>query len=167
VDSPLDSLFTYRPGESWITFYDPYFLPTYTPTFSTPEEERQANMICGGDTECLFDVAVTGRVDIGQVVVDSGREIEEERELLIPGITCDTLSAYDHKTILCLQLSVRVPVLLERVWPMIHVSVNLVIPAATVPHQVMLMCSMHMLSCDGSGAPEQARQTRQLPDKYY
>lgn len=84
VDSPLDSLFTYRPGESWVTFYNPYFVPVYTPVFSTSALEQQANALCGSDTQCLFDVAATGRVEIGQVAVETGREIEEILELQIP-----------------------------------------------------------------------------------
>ena len=87
VDSPLDSLFTYQPGETWNTFYDPYFIPIYEPTFSSPEAEANATMLCGDDTECLYDVAATGRMDIGQVVVDIGNEIEETNELQIPGST--------------------------------------------------------------------------------
>lgn len=85
VDSPIESLFTYQPGESWATFYDPYFLPIYTPVFSSPALERQANAICGDDTQCLFDIAATGIVEIGQVAVETGREFEELLELQIPG----------------------------------------------------------------------------------
>ena len=85
MDSPLDSLFTYRPGESWVTFYDPYFVPVYDPVFSSTQLEQQANTLCGDDLECLFDMAATGRVEIGQVAVDSGREFEEILELQIPG----------------------------------------------------------------------------------
>ena len=48
--------------------------------------EQQANALCGTDTECLFDVAATGRVDIGEAAVEIGREIEEILELQIPGI---------------------------------------------------------------------------------
>lgn len=83
VDSPLDSLFTYRPGESWVTFYDPYFVPVYTPVFSSPELEQAANTVCGADSQCLFDVATTGRIDIGEVSAESGREFEEILELQI------------------------------------------------------------------------------------
>ena len=85
MDSPLDSLFTYQPGESWITFYDPYFVPVFEPVFSSPQLEQQANDLCGDDLECRFDVAATERVDIGEVSVDTGRQIEEILELQIPG----------------------------------------------------------------------------------
>lgn len=86
IDSPLNSLFTYRPGESWVTFYDPYFVPVYIPVFSSAELERQANSLCGDDVQCLFDVAATGLVEIGQVALESGREFEEILQLQIPGI---------------------------------------------------------------------------------
>ena len=84
MDSPLESLFTYQPGESWVTFYDPHFIPVYTPTFSSTTLEQQANTLCGDDAECLFDIAATDRVDIGQVAVDSGQEIDEILQLQIP-----------------------------------------------------------------------------------
>ncbi len=48
--------------------------------------EQQANATCGDDTQCLFDVAATGMLDIGQVSVDTGNEIEEDLQLQIPGI---------------------------------------------------------------------------------
>ena len=77
VDSPLDSLFTYQPGQSWSTFYNPYFTPDFRPVFSSPALEQQANATCGGDVQCLFDIAATGNVEIGEVSVEIERENEE------------------------------------------------------------------------------------------
>ena len=42
-------------------------------------------MVCGTDLECLFDMAATGRMDIGQVSVEIEQEIEEILQLQIPG----------------------------------------------------------------------------------
>ena len=80
MDSPLDSLFTYRPGETWATFYDPNFTPIFRPVFSSSALEAQANATCGNDIQCLFDVAATGRLEIGEVSMEFGVEIEESLE---------------------------------------------------------------------------------------
>lgn len=85
VDAPTDSLFTYQPGESWATYYDPCFVPVYTVVFSNPALQSQANAICGGDQQCLFDVAATGQVEIGQSTRDIGLEYEEIMQIQIPG----------------------------------------------------------------------------------
>ena len=86
MDSPLESLFTYQPGETWTTFYDPYFVPIYRPVFSDNTLEQQATAVCGTDLECLFDMAATGRMDIGQVSVEIEQEIEEILQLQIPSM---------------------------------------------------------------------------------
>ncbi len=91
MDSPLDSIFTYQPGQTWATFYDPHFVPIYEPTFSDPSLQQQANSICGTDLECLFDMAATGRRDIGQVSIEIEQEIEEILDLQIPGKHCHQL----------------------------------------------------------------------------
>ena len=79
-------MFTYQPGESWTTYYDPFFVPTYQPVFSDPELESQATDLCGDDLFCLFDIAATGLVDIGISTVETGNTYEEILELQIPGI---------------------------------------------------------------------------------
>lgn len=83
VDSPLNSLFTYQPGQSWITFYDPYFIPDYEPVFSSTELAAEAMTLCGQDAECLFDIAATDIVEIGEVTLEIGMEIEETLTLQI------------------------------------------------------------------------------------
>ena len=91
VDSPLDSLFTYRPGESWVTFYDPYFVPIYTPVFTSAALQQQANALCGDDTECLFDVAATGRVDIGEAAVESALSFKSQVRSSEPTVEFDSV----------------------------------------------------------------------------
>jgi len=85
IDSPVDSLFTYKPGETWSTFYEPYFVPIYQPVFSDSTLQQQATEVCGSDLECFFDMAATGRQDIGQVSVEVEQEIEEILELQVTG----------------------------------------------------------------------------------
>ena len=65
INGSNDSLFTYANGENFTTFFDPTFNPEFQPTFSDPGLEAQASAICGSDVFCLFDIAATGRTDIG------------------------------------------------------------------------------------------------------
>lgn len=85
IDTPSNSLFTYQPGENWATFYDPYFIPIYEAIFTDPELERQASDLCGSDQECLFDVAATGLVELGQSTLVRGQEFQEILRLQFPG----------------------------------------------------------------------------------
>ena len=79
------SLFCYQPGESWDTFYDPHFIPSYEPTFASPELESEAIGICDDDIYCLYDIATTGKVEVGIATLESSMEIEEINSLLLPG----------------------------------------------------------------------------------
>ena len=47
--------------------------------------ELQAREICGDDEFCLFDIAATGRVDVGVSTLESSDVIEEIYSFLIPG----------------------------------------------------------------------------------
>ena len=85
MDSARNSLFFYQPEESWDTFYDPFFHPSYKPTFTNPELELEANEICGDDVFCLFDIAVTGIKEVGIATRKSSELIEEINTYLIPG----------------------------------------------------------------------------------
>ena len=60
-------------------------MPIYQPVFSDTSLQQQATEVCGTDLECLFDMAATGRRDIGQVSVEVEQEIEETLELQVPG----------------------------------------------------------------------------------
>ena len=85
IDTPVESLFTYQPGESWATHYDPYFVPTYLTQFSDPDLATRANELCGNDPFCLFDIAATGRVDIGLSTLQGSQELEQIVQLSLPG----------------------------------------------------------------------------------
>ena len=94
IDTPANSLFTYQPGESWATYYDPYFVPTYLTEFSDPDLAAQANELCGDDPFCLFDIAATGRVDIGLSTLQGSQEFEQIEEISLPG-------SYSYITFAC------------------------------------------------------------------
>ena len=77
INSSADSLFTYATGESFATFFDPTFTPVFQPTFSDPALEAQANAICGDDLFCRFDIASTGRTDIGLSTLVGSQTFDE------------------------------------------------------------------------------------------
>ena len=79
------SLFTYHRGQSWLDFYDPDFTPIYSPVFSDPVLEAAAYLACNNDTFCLYDIATTGRMDIGLSTLDGSMGFEEILRLSYPG----------------------------------------------------------------------------------
>ena len=67
----------YRGSENFSTFYDPSFVPVFTPNFSSPEIQSEAEVVCGSDPACLFDVAATGSVDIGLSTLTGSQELND------------------------------------------------------------------------------------------
>ena len=60
-------------------------MPVYSVVFSSAELEQEATELCGKDKQCLFDVAATGRLDIGLSTLTSGNMLNEIIQLQIPG----------------------------------------------------------------------------------
>ena len=86
IDNPANSLFTYTEENSWSIYYNPFFQPVFAPVFSNPELEQEANAICGDDPFCLFDVAATGRTDIGLTTLQGNIEFEVIANISRPGV---------------------------------------------------------------------------------
>ena len=84
----MNSLFTYQIYKNWSIFYNPNFTPIYEPARPDPELEE----LCEGDRFCLFDVAVTGRRDIGLSTLDSSRSVDLIIQQSLPGWEMFTLS---------------------------------------------------------------------------
>ena len=84
INNPRDSLFTYQFGQSWSTFYFPFFIPTYEPNFTDPSIKQKADEICGDDEFCKFDIAATGRVEIGEATHETVQEVEVVANLSQP-----------------------------------------------------------------------------------
>ena len=53
--------------------------------FNNSELEQNANEICGDDQFCLFDIATTGRTEIGLATRDNVLRVEEIFELSLEG----------------------------------------------------------------------------------
>ena len=86
IVSREESLFTYQLRESWYTFYDPYFTPLFMPVFANELFEAEAREACNNDTFCLYDIATTGRMDIGLSTLDGSRDFDEMVLLSYPSM---------------------------------------------------------------------------------
>lgn len=78
------SLFTYTPGESWATYYDRNFLPSYDPVFLNSTLRSRAMHACDNDQFCLYDIAATGRMEIGLSTLDGSRNFNKIVNLSYP-----------------------------------------------------------------------------------
>ena len=85
VSNKDDSLFFYKAGENWTIFYRPQYNPLYEPVFANSELEEMAKELCKNDTFCLYDIAATGRVELGMTTLRGSEDFEELVELSAPG----------------------------------------------------------------------------------
>ena len=86
IINEADTHFSYRPGDSWMEFYDPSFLPVFEPVFEDPALEEEAKSVCGEDKFCLFDVATTKRIEIGISTMNDNQAFNEIVELSEPSM---------------------------------------------------------------------------------
>lgn len=91
ISNAEDSIFSYREslGESWDAFYDPDYMPAFTPTFDDPALEEMAVEICGDSQFCLFDIAATKRPEIGMTTAVNNEEFDMVVNMSQPGIICN------------------------------------------------------------------------------
>ena len=75
IDSS-QSLFTYEGQESPLTFMDLNYVPMFIDniTWTNDSFRQQAESVCGNNTNCLFDVAVTVDTSFGA----STKQLEED-----------------------------------------------------------------------------------------
>ena len=79
------SLFTYNPGEDVNTFKNESFEPIFLDeniTFASDALRQQAEAICQGDVNCLFDIASTGDTAVGESTKQISVQLETESEEL-------------------------------------------------------------------------------------
>ena len=64
-----ESLFTYDEGKNHASYFDvdyvPIFLDDVELVFNNATLGQQAQVVCGGSKQCLFDIYTTGKVSIG------------------------------------------------------------------------------------------------------
>ena len=117
ITSSDESLFTYPFTKDWKSFYYPSFSPIYTISFSNSTLEKKAKEICRDDEFCLFDIAATGRVEIGEATVTDGQDFELLINLSKPSKNIIGSIYY------FLKLNAIHPVLMVFVWPQMSVYV--------------------------------------------
>ncbi|XP_019620648.1 PREDICTED: mucin-like protein isoform X1 [Branchiostoma belcheri] len=80
-DGPKRTRFFYEPGTSTDSYKDSSYVPHYTDQviFGSAELEQQANTVCEGDRECLFDIFETGDVEVGALSVVMKEDLEIEK----------------------------------------------------------------------------------------
>ena len=54
------------------------------PVFQDADLEAEANMLCGEDEFCLFDIAATGRTELGLSTLRTSQEIVQLETLSLP-----------------------------------------------------------------------------------
>ena len=88
IVSKNDTLFTYRGGKDYDDYVDPGFTPVFLEDvesiFSNSNLQKEIKRICGDNIQCTFDIAVSGKTNIGQVTLNSINNLKErKRNLLI------------------------------------------------------------------------------------
>ena len=79
------TLFTYNPGENTSTYANASFVPIFLDepiNFATNELRVAAELACQGDVNCLFDIASTGDVSVGESTKQVAVQIESESQAL-------------------------------------------------------------------------------------
>lgn len=84
IDSAAESLITNRGGAGFADFFDPSFIPLFEISFSDPELEQNATLLCGGDQQCLFDAAATGRLDVGLGTLSASMRLDTINNITVP-----------------------------------------------------------------------------------
>jgi len=59
-------------------------LPIFTPISSNPSNETEAIAVCNNDTFYIYDIATTGRMDIGLSTLDGSRSFDQIVQLSYP-----------------------------------------------------------------------------------
>ena len=78
-------MFTYNPGEDVNTFKNESFEPIFLDeniTFANDALRQQAEAVCQGDVNCLFDIASTGDTAVGESTKQISVQLESESEEL-------------------------------------------------------------------------------------
>ena len=75
------TLFTYHAGKNYSSFVDfdftPVFLDDTSSLFTNSTLEAEARDLCGGNEECFFDVAMTGRTSVGEATLEYFIDLQE------------------------------------------------------------------------------------------
>lgn len=84
IDNAAESLITNRGGAGFADFFDPNFVPLFDTSFSDPELEQNATLLCSGDQQCLFDAAATGRLGVGLGTLNATTRLNTINNITVP-----------------------------------------------------------------------------------
>lgn len=79
------SIFTYRDCLQHSNFINLYYEPKFMSdgiVFENDELEEKANEICKDNQQCLFDIATTGQISIGDMTKEFDEQVEQFEELI-------------------------------------------------------------------------------------
>lgn len=78
------TLFHYKAGESIASFINDSFVPMFVDdiTFVNNSLKQQAAERCQGDQRCVFDVAVTRNLDVGENTRQINSQLVNETKIL-------------------------------------------------------------------------------------
>ena len=86
---PAESLFRYAAPDTYNTINDLTYLPDFSAPTLTLAQAGEAQELCGGNQQCLFDFSVTGDKAIAQASVAALAEFAVIQEDVLKGL--DTL----------------------------------------------------------------------------
>ncbi len=78
----------------------------YELVFADPDVEQQALLLCNGEQMCLFDIAVTGKMDVGLSTLIANQEVTLVTQLSLPGqwciltVWCGTSTLKEHSNVI-------------------------------------------------------------------
>ena len=98
VSNEDDSLFFYDDDDDWDAFYRPQYSPLFGPVFASPELEEKAQKLCKNDSFCLYDIAATGREEIGMTTLKGSEDFEELVETIS---SRQAFSLFQHVLLMC------------------------------------------------------------------
>ena len=84
------TLFTYPPHEPYDHRIDAGFTPDDNPKFRPRELEQQAILLCDGDKFCLYDIAITGLLEVGNLTKMTSQRRVELIDISRPSKTSET-----------------------------------------------------------------------------
>ncbi|OQV25692.1 putative Sushi domain-containing protein 2 [Hypsibius exemplaris] len=85
--SKAESLFVYQtPAQTYETVNDFTFRPSFTVPALPESIREEAVRVCNGSSACLFDIAVTGKLSVGQQSVTAVQQLDETKRVLAQNV---------------------------------------------------------------------------------
>ena len=102
--SEEDSLMYYTDNTDWYTYNNNSFVPVFVDdidnwVWSSEQLKTDAYSVCSNDTSCLYDVFITGKLEIGESTKSTAEEsIAQNKALSTQHILCFTCIRCTYST---------------------------------------------------------------------